>query len=170
MAEVSQSVGNRCDRLPWMAEVSQSVGNRCDRLPWMAEVSQSVGNRCDRLPWIAAEIAPGNPRHFLHPWRSEVLEPPGGAPVKTWKVCPSSCSPANAKSWATEMTASHVLCTMASVGLNTDAGSRKTTLPPQLIFQLQRTHDRNRLAEKYRITAADGTIAKIILIQQVVDI
>jgi hypothetical protein len=57
------------------------------RLPWMAEVSQSVGNRCDRLPWMAAEIAPGNPRHFLHPWRSEVLEPPGAAPVKTWKVC-----------------------------------------------------------------------------------
>jgi hypothetical protein len=76
-------------RLPWMAEVSQSVGNRCDRLPWMAEVSQSVGNRCDRLPWMAAEIAPGNPRHFLHPWRSEVLEPPGAAPVKTWKVCHS---------------------------------------------------------------------------------
>jgi len=39
-----------------------------------------------RLPWMAAEIAPGNPRHFLHPWRSEVLEPPGAAPVKIWKV------------------------------------------------------------------------------------
>jgi hypothetical protein len=39
-----------------------------------------------RLPWMAAETAPGSLRHFLHPWRSEVLEPPGAAPVKTWKV------------------------------------------------------------------------------------
>ncbi|TRW93217.1 hypothetical protein EKO24_013075 [Candidatus Methylobacter oryzae] len=47
---------------------------------------QSERNRCGRLPWMAAETAPGSLRHFLHPWRSEVLELPGAAPVKTWKV------------------------------------------------------------------------------------
>ena len=46
---------------------------------------------------MAAETAPGSPRHFLHPWRSEVLEPPGAAPVKTWKVCLSACFQPNAK-------------------------------------------------------------------------
>ena len=45
MAEVSQAVGNRCDRLPGMAAETVPDSPRHFSHPWGSEVSQAVGNR-----------------------------------------------------------------------------------------------------------------------------
>lgn len=48
MAEVSQAVGNRCDRLPGMATETVPDSPRHFPHPWGSEVSKMVGNQCDR--------------------------------------------------------------------------------------------------------------------------
>jgi len=56
MAEVSQAVGNQCDRLPGMAAGTAPGSPRHSLPPWRSEVSQAVGNQCDRLPGSSQDV------------------------------------------------------------------------------------------------------------------
>lgn len=56
MAEVSQLVGNQCDRLPGMAAETVPDSPRHSQHPCRSEVSQLVGKQCDRLPESSQDL------------------------------------------------------------------------------------------------------------------